>query len=298
MAKFKFLNKNQHTIVATEDIPVHGVKKGDIGGQVIVSNRLYPDSNTALNKNYKDNSWITKDATVTGSSMSDNALISGNVKVSNSKLYDDAIITSESFIKGIPENTAVKATDVEMYGSSMISTGSVIEGTTLNNDDHAKLMHFSDVSIRSIESLGYRIVGIRGKNLFNLNWANQREYIIQAIRNIPLHGIKKGDLGGTINSMTAKQEGKYMLTLNHDAWVFQNSSLRNSVLQNRASVSGAMLVVDSLIRDDSIVHGFGDISKVMMSGNSELYLPFVAGEKNDPISSLSNYKLNNQRYIV
>jgi len=292
------LNKNQHTIVATEDIPVHGVKKGDIGGQVVVSNRLYSDPNTALSREYKDNAWVTQGALSQSSFMSGNALISGNAKVFNSKLHDDSIVTSESFIQGIPQNAAVRATDVEMYGSSMISTASVVAGTTLNHTDHAKLMHFSDVSIRTIEDLGYRIVGLLSANVFNLNWANKRQYLIQATRDIPYQGVKKGDLGGYIDSMTAKHDGRYILTLSNDAWVFPNVLLCNSSLRERASASGELVITDSLIRDTSVAHGFGEISKIMMSGSSELYLPFIASENNNPHSVFSNYKLNNQTYTV
>jgi acyl-[acyl carrier protein]--UDP-N-acetylglucosamine O-acyltransferase len=103
-----------HQIVATEDIPQHNVKKGDIGGWIEKYDNL------------KDNAWVGDNAMVLDNAcVYDNArviqkaYVSGNAQVyGNARVYGNAEVGEDARVYG----------DVYVYDNALIGTTAEIFG--------------------------------------------------------------------------------------------------------------------------------------------------------------------------
>ena len=110
-------------------------------------------------------------------------------------------------------------------------------------------------------------VSARGHRRIN---AMRKFYQIQAVRDIPLHNVKAGDLGGLVSSpLTLSQEG--------DCWISQSSVVQSSSLleskgissvQDNALVAGGCHAKNSIIRGDAVINAGSSYLEDSKIGNS------------------------------
>lgn len=261
VAKFKFISGNSGQIVATEDIPVHGVKKGDLGG---VINPLRRGDPVSL-ENYQQNAWITKGALVVNSQMYGNTIVESqdmeygmyddylgsHVIVNNTIMHDNSKITSQNFFSDTGDHSiAVLVDQCSLFGNSVISTGSQITGMRLVDYDHAKMVIANGIkNYHQIENMSFRFCGVEFDQ-YEGSW-----FRIQATRDIPVWGVKKGDLGGLATSMTADVANVARPLLEHDSWCDYDSIVKDSVLSENSFVGGGALINNCHLSQRSYIYG-------------------------------------------
>ena len=102
-----------HKIRATEDIPRHGVRKGDLGGYV--SSTHLPSGAARVS----GNAWVSGDTLVSDNAqvfgnarVSDNAVVSGDARVSgNARVFDNAWVSGDTLVSG----------DARVFGNARVS---------------------------------------------------------------------------------------------------------------------------------------------------------------------------------
>lgn len=88
---------------------------------------------------------------------------------------------------------------------------------------------------------------------------NQLYYDIKALKDIPLHSVKAGDLGGRV-------EGEHNLSQEGDCWIEEGSMVRN-----QARVEGNALVCNnSIIVNNSCISGNVIVNDCRVSGSSNI----------------------------
>jgi len=262
VAKFRFISGNSGQIVATEDIPVHGVRRGQLGG---IIKPLRKTDIINLSKDYQQNAWITQGALAMNCQMYGNSIIESknmdygkyddylgsHVIVQNTIMHDNSKVTSESFLSGIEDHfLAVSVEQCSMFGNSIISTGSQITGMQLIDNDHARLVFSNSIgSYREIEAMSFRFCGVE------LDEYEIPLFRIQATRDIPTWGVKKGDLGGLADSMTVDVANVFRPILEDDSWFDYNSIVKNSVISGKSFVGGGAFINGCHINQKSYIHG-------------------------------------------
>ena len=88
-------------------------------------------------------------------------------------------------------------------------------------------------------------------------------YQLKAIREIPFHGIRQGDLGGFVH-------GEFNLAHDGDAWIFGNAIVKDSArIEGDAAVYG-IVEESARVEGNSIVYGIvGDAAQIR--GNAIVY---------------------------
>jgi carbonic anhydrase/acetyltransferase-like protein (isoleucine patch superfamily) len=119
-------------IVAVEDIPQHGVKKGTIGGWVESYNNLQDNAWIEGDALVMDNACVSGYAKISGNAhVSENAKISGNVQVSEDvHIYGSAQVSGDAQIYGsaIILDRARISGNVKVYGRTYISGDAQVSG--------------------------------------------------------------------------------------------------------------------------------------------------------------------------
>lgn len=261
MAKFRIVEKTSK-IIATEDIPVHGVKKGDVGGRVIIDT-----GKDQLEKMFRDNAWVEKNAEVKNSEMSGNSIVKGFSMVvgsvlSDNAIVDGAILDGSSIVTDFPERHQTIVLKCKLSGNSVIASSAFIENTNLSGNQQLHLMNSKGLTYEQICNLSYKVVGIHEvpenmrTSLVNVY------YKIQATRDIPAIGVKKGDMGGLINSLSAYVESKerFEPVIQDDSWLFEGSILNNSIVSKNSTVRGLVKLTKSIVTNKSNVDGIGELS--------------------------------------
>jgi hypothetical protein len=113
-AKYSFSNQSKinpmndkrvYRIVAKRAIPLHGVKKGDLGGFM----------ESGLNLSQEGDCWIGEDAVVFGgASVTGNALVKGKTQV-----FDGALVTGSVQVDG---------NYTWIYGDAKVDVGTITNG--------------------------------------------------------------------------------------------------------------------------------------------------------------------------
>ena len=143
--KYEFREKqlingyNMHRIVAVHDIPMHGVKAGDLGGWIESTGNLSQEGSCWI----KDNSMAYQLARI-----SDNAIVMGAAEVYDmAKVYDEAVINGMVSVFGLAricKNMTIASIDdyivlgpfYDKYITfAKDSTGKLIHSTTRCDDE-------------------------------------------------------------------------------------------------------------------------------------------------------------------
>lgn len=148
MKKFKLLKKafdykgnKLYQIQALRDIPMYGIKAGDIGGFVEHESNLSQEGNSWITHQAKvyGNSYVEGNAYIAGfSKIKNNSYISGETKVLQYALIDNSVVKGSCCIKGksfIKNSIIERAISIEGY--------STIKNSTLsgNGSIYAEIYH-------------------------------------------------------------------------------------------------------------------------------------------------------------
>lgn len=250
MAKFEFYDGNR--IIATEDIPVHGVKKGDLGGlvygnisRILINPKTGEESYIGneedfdIDKYFFDNAWIDKGAIVFNTRMSENSIIRKHTKVMNSSLSGNSQIIGvdkreEAF--GKQDRSIIE--DCHLSKDAIIKGYNKISGMKITGDSVAEFVFSYGLSFQEYASLHYRTVGIEETIEGDL-------YRIQATEDLPHIGVKKGDLGGLVSS--ASNSVLSTPSLLEKSWIDYEVKLIDSSLSENSHVTGEAIIKDSTI---------------------------------------------------
>ena len=207
-----------HRIRALRDIPRHGVKAGDLGGWIHDESSLSQDGDA----------WVGGDAIVTDyCKVFDNALVTGNALLryrsrvfGNAKVYENAQIHDEARVFGNAEvfGDAQIRYGSQIYGNAKVFGTAIVYSRVFGNAQFAE----GEIREGSPHNHGpkYELAQERVLHFYNSIRIVHR---IKALRDIPRHGIKAGDLGGWI-------EYEFNLPQEGDAWVGDGAILRDNAL--------------------------------------------------------------------
>lgn len=224
-----------HRIRALRDIPRHGVKAGDLGGWIRDESSLSQDGDA----------WVGGDAIVTDyCKVFGNALVTGNALLryrsrvfGDAKVYDSAQIHDCARIFNNAEvfgNAQIQS--AQIYGNAKISTARI---------DYCTYA-FGDIqSSKDDDKYNYRYHGPKYELVNKKNLHRGIVHQIRALRDIPRHGVKAGDLGGWIQyGFNLPQDG--------DSWVGEGATLYdNALVIENAFVYG----IDTIIDGNAIISG-------------------------------------------
>ena len=239
--------KKLYRIQACVDIPLHGVKKGDLGGWIETPENLPQAGNGWVD----DYAMVYENATVTGDALvKDHAEIFGHALIhgravvrGHARIFADAEVTGDAAVAdyAMLGGSARIAGVAEMSGYDFIGGNTVI--------DSARYAMLEDDCI-----------DLDGITL----------YRIQALTDNPFHGITAGDKGGYIQSMDN-------LAMNGSAWVADDALvygkahvIENAIISGSARVFGQATISGSaVVTDHATVFGTAKIGGyTLIDGNT------------------------------
>jgi len=250
MAKFQHFYGM--SIIASEDIPYHDVKKGDVGGNVF----LDLDHSHHIEDTYSGNSWVAEPASSFSTSLSDNAIIRGNSYVFSSILKDNVIVDggkNETFV-----------TDCELSGNVYVGECCKIQRMNVCGDVELSFISAYGVSLEELSMLNHKLCGMKTHET-----SGQDIYQIIATRDIPSQNIKKGDLGGSIVTLSHLTDNEVRFSINDNAWVEDSAHVDgHSSLYDESRVSGFAVLESSILRGNSEVKGSAILKNVQLCDNA------------------------------
>lgn len=281
------INLENNRIVAISDIPVHGVKKGDVGGKILRNSMEFdPD----ILKDYYDNAWIDRDATAIDSKMSGNSRLSGNVEIRRTIMKDNSLVTSQNFKEDVVENAKVVVDQCELSENSMVSTASNIHGLALSGNEHAcleSIKGFGIVTMNDIKKVHYTL---SGKDDF------RELYQIQALYDIPAFGVKAGDLGGCIDSKFNLVRGEVIPTIGKNSWIEEGVIMVNSAIKENTLIKSGTDLYQTCISSNIILSGSMEYHNSLITGYGSIaVIPRL--QKNGKINKIGSLNIPISKYF-
>ena len=120
-------------IRATRDIPINGVRKGDIGGWIESAAHLSGDAWVSGDAQVFGNAQVYGNAQVSGDArLYDNARLSGNAQVSgNARLYGNAQVSGDAWVSG----NARLSGNAQVSGNAWVSDNAQLSGNAWVSDN-------------------------------------------------------------------------------------------------------------------------------------------------------------------